>query len=482
MLKFNKPFNPFPSGKYTNVFSRGLAVFLAFSVFPFALSGCVSDTGVEPYRASKEELEAASAAAGRNKLRIGCWLPPRPHQMTTDEEAEARMKEVAESGLNMVSTHHDDLKDMGFIHRIIKAGAKYGVEVMIELNSDLSDSGIEANLNVVRETKDYANLFGYNLFDEPGESAREALTGEYALVKELAPDKFVMLNLLPNYGPQDAMAPVITKGLTWYRTYVDNFAQTGSEAISFDSYPYRSVGEYEAWSRFISNSCDLVLASRKYDRPVWGFVQDSSWSGMYMPEEEALRMLCHMHLLFQMKSYSYFLYAQPWEDDGSGFSAMLNWDGKLTRTYYRVQKNNAELANFGYRVLSYDLKGIYAERLTKEHRDAVDKSLRLTSGSCFKSVDVEDGHEIIAGIFTPRSAEANARDGYANDTADEAVYVINFSHSVRKTVTVNFKGVREYTVWGPDGIEDMGAASSLKLDLPAGDARFIEFKTFGTDG
>ncbi|MCR5056735.1 MAG: hypothetical protein K6B54_07475 [Clostridia bacterium] len=44
--------------------------------------------------------------------------------------------------------------------------------------------------------------------------------------------------------------------------------------------------------------------------------------------------------------------------------------------------------------------------------------------------------------------------------------------------TEAFKGVQEYTVWGPDGIESMGAASEVTLELLEGDARFIEFKTF----
>ena len=471
-----------------NFFSKVLAFLIAGALLPsslFALSGCntdaVVDTGIEPWTASAEQIARASELAGRNKLMVGCWIPPRPHQMTNDEEADERMKEVYESGINMVCTHHDDLRDMEFIHRLIKASAKYGIDVMIELSTDVSPAGIRANLAVVEETKDYENLIGYNLYDEPIDPHLSGLTDEYEAVKALVPDKIVMLNMLPNYGPLDTMAPTVTKGLTKYQTYVDNFAGTGTDALSFDFYPYMAGGETIAFGSFISNCCDFVLASRKYNRPVWGFLQDCSWAGMLLPEEAGLRLDAHCHLLFQVKSYSYFLYAQPYEPDASssGFDGMLRWNNKKTQTYTRVQKNNAEIANFGNRVLSYDLSGIYADKLTKDHRSCVDKSLKISRGTKFKSITTDLDYEVIAGVFKPRSEEANIADGYATDTADEAVYVVNFSRFNRVTATVKFNGVREYTVWGPEGIESMGAASEVTLELIEGDARFIEFKTFG---
>ncbi|MBQ7444752.1 MAG: hypothetical protein IJS71_02285 [Clostridia bacterium] len=56
--------------------------------------------------------------------------------------------------------------------------------------------------------------------------------------------------------------------------------------------------------------------------------------------------------------------------------------------------------------------------------------------------------------------------------------MINLNRDNSRSVTVNFKGVREYTIWGDKGIEAMGAASSVEIFLSQGDAKFIEFKTF----
>lgn len=474
--------------KQANISGRVLAFLIAVMVLaPLAvLHGCgvksepVYDTGIEPWQATEAQIERASQLSGSNKLMVGCWIPPRPHQVTNDEEADARMKEVAESGINMIVTHHSDLEDMDFIHRIVKASAKYGVDVIIELNTDLSDDGIEFNLGVVRDTMGYGNVIGYNLYDEPIEGHRAALTKEYGLVKELVPEKIVMLNLLPNYGPADTMAPTVTKGLTKYQTYVDNFAQTGTDVISFDFYPFQAGGETIAFGTFLMNFCDLITMARKYDRPIWGFLQNCSFAGMLLPDEAGIRLDAHCHLLLGAKSYSYFLYAQPFEPQTptESFDGMLRWTGKLTPTYTRVKNVNSEIANFKNRVLSYDISGIYAERLSKDHKSCVNKSLRVTSGTKFKSITTNLDYEVLAGVFKPRSADANAAAGCSTDTADEALYVVNYSRANKVTATVAFKGVQEYTVWGPGGIESMGAASEVTLELPEGDARFIEFKTF----
>ncbi|MBP5765708.1 MAG: hypothetical protein J6X47_01835 [Clostridia bacterium] len=79
------------------------AVISAVCLIPaFALliscAGCANFTKKE-WTADPDALAKATETAGRNKLLIGCRILPRPHQMKDDESAEARMKEVAESGI-----------------------------------------------------------------------------------------------------------------------------------------------------------------------------------------------------------------------------------------------------------------------------------------------------------------------------------------------------------------------------------------------
>ncbi len=458
-----------------------VCLILAFALL-ISCAGCANFTKKE-WTADPDALAKAAETAGRNKLLIGCWIPPRPHQMKDDESAEARMKEVAESGINMVCTHHNDLPDMEFIHRLIKASAKCGVEVMIELGTDLSAEGIERNLEVVRETVGYENLYGYNLYDEPVDPYFPGLKEEYRLVKELVGDtKVVMMNLLPNYGPAGIMAPEPVTGMGFYRTYALNAILTGTDVLSFDYYPYNNGDNVPSFQNLLRNFCDLRAVADKFELPLWGFISNCGWTGMRVPETREILLDDHLHLLFGAKSYSYFLYAQH-EDPGApgGFTGMLDWYNNLTDTYERVRTVNGMLDNTGYRVLSYDLEGIIAENVRKEYESALSNAVKLHRDGFLSEFD-SDGIDVLLGVFKARTAEENVNDGYATDTADKAYYVLNFDRWNTANVHLEFTGVREYTAWGSSGIEAMGAARELDLVIEAGDAKFVEFKTFAVDG
>ena len=274
------------------------------------------------------------------------------------------------------------------------------------------------------------------------------------------------------------MAPEIRSGLSWYRTYLANFIETGTDALSFDFYPYSGNpgGDAGALRGLMVNLSDMAVMSKKYDNiPTWGFLQDSGWSGMRIPERDELLLLSHLHLIFGLESYSYFLYAEI--DESSSMQGMLKWDGSTTKIYDRVKANNAHISGMGYRFLSYSLKGFLTDNLShKEDAEAIDETLRLKRDNNIKSVSSDC--DVLVGVFKGRSAEDNAARGYAQDPADSGYYVLNYDLFNDNMVTVNFRRNTPYTVWGPNGIEAMGVAKSIDLLIEAGDARFIELKTF----
>lgn len=455
-----------------------LSAVLSAILLTAAVGGCTMQKN--EITATQEELTAANSRAKTNSMLIGCWIPPRPHQMTTAEDANARMAELKASGINCISTHHSDLNDMGFLGRTLDAAAANDIKVIIELGTDLSEAGIRSNLAFVRKTMDHPAVIGYNLFDEPGDSGAAALTDELARIREITGDgKLLMMNMLPNYGPQSLMAPVIADGLTWYQTYLDTFLKTGTEALSFDFYPYsaNSAGDDGALCRMIDNLSDIAIMSQKYDVPAWGFLQDSSWNGMRTPGDSELLLISHLHLIFGLESYSYFLYAQTSNGAEGTFASMLRWDNALTDIYYRVQRNNERIGGTGYRFLSYRLKGFLTNGLSRsDFADSINKKLRLSRDSKLKSVDAD--LDVLVGVFEGRSAEENAARGYADDPAAKGYYVLNFDRFNSNRVTLNFAGSTPYTVWGPDGIEAMGVGNSVSFEIGECDARFVELRTF----
>lgn len=430
--------------------------------------------------ATKEELTAANAVVRKNELLIGCWIPPRSHQMTNEEVANERMAELKASGLNCISTHHSDLSNMRFLQRTLDAAEKNGVKVIIELVPDLSKGGVKTNLTYVRKTFEHPAVIGYNLFDEPGESAAAALADEFAQIREITGDsKLLLINMLPNYGPQQSMAPVPADGLTWYQTYLDTFLKTGTDVLSFDFYPYSAnpAGDVSSIQRMMSNLSDIALMSQKYGVPSWGFVQDSSWSGMRVPDDNELLLISHLHLIFGLESYSYFLYADTSNPGEGSFVGMLRWDNTLSDVYYRVQRNNMRLASMGYRFLSYSLKGFLTDKLSLPgYADVLDGSFRPGSDEKLKSFDAD--FDTLIGVFEGRSEEDNIARGYATDPADKGYYVLNFDRDNQSSVTLKFDTKTPYTVWGPNGIEAMGEGDSVSFDIDPCDARFVELRTF----
>ena len=464
----------------TGIIKKAICTAMCAGMLTAAAGGCAQEQPPKGRIATDEELTAANAAVKRNELMIGCWIPPRSHQMTNEEDANARMAELKASGLNCISTHHSDLGNIKFLQRTLDAAEKNGVKVIIELVPDLSKAGIKANLAYVRKTVDHPAVIGYNLFDEPGESAAAGLTDEFAQIREIAGDsKLLLINMLPNYGPQAAMAPTPEEGLTWYQTYLNTFLKTGTDVLSFDFYPYSSNSASDAHSlqRMMINLSDMAVMTQKYGVPAWGFMQNSSWGGMRAPEDNELLLLSHLHLIFGLESYSYFLYADTSNPAEGSFVGMLRWDNTLSDIYYRVQRNNERMSRMGYRFLSYKLKGFLTDKLGQPgYPEAIDDSLRLSSDAGLKKIGAD--FDTLVGVFEGRSEEDNIARGYATDPAEKGYYVLNFDPDNQSSVMLEFEAKTPYTVWGPNGIEAMGEGNSVSFNIDPCDARFVELRTY----
>ncbi len=200
-----------------------------------------------------------------------------------------------------------------------------------------------------------------------------------------------------------------------------------------------------------------------------------------MANETAVRnemlLLSHLHLIFGLESYSYFLYADTSNASEGSFTGMLRWDNTLSDIYYRVKANNERLAAMGYRFLSYSLKGFLTDNFhCLGYTERIDPSLLLSGDNILKSVDTR--FDTLVGVFEGRSAEDNAARGYAEDAAGKGYYVLNFNFDNDSTVTLHFVRSTPYTVWGPNGIEAMGTGTSVSFTIDPCDARFVELKNF----
>lgn len=418
--------------------------------------------------ADAEACKAVTESVENIELMLGMWVTPRPHLMTTQEDADARFAEIKESGINMVYSFGES-NDAALLDRMLKAAEKNGVKVMIELWRVVDESTIEANLALVEQTKNYPAVLGYNMYDEPNASIYPLLAHQYQKIRAIVDDDmFIMCNLFPNYAKASQLGISASQGsMSAYQVYLDRFmSEVKSDVLSFDYYPFKAsdTQDQNMVKQMLKNFSDIALCAKKYDVPTWGFVQNSSWSGTRIPNDDELRWLSHFHLIFGLDSYSYFLYAQPYnfESNEGVFEGMLTYDGERTEIYDRVKANNEALAGMKGRYLAYDFKGFNVSKMSSGYKASISKELYLEDFGPLSGVD--GTHNVLVGCFENEECVA--------------YYVMNFNYHFENTAILDFGEGADFTVWGADGVESMGNAKKLEISLLPGEGKFIEMKKY----
>ena len=421
------------------------------------------------WMADAEAMLAATESVPIIEPMLGCWVTPRPHLMTTQADADARYAELRESGINMVYSF-GDTGDPAHMDRMLRAAEKNGVRVLIELNRIADAAGIEANLDLVRRSMAYPAVIGYNMYDEPNAALYPVLGEQLRRIREIVgQEKLIMCNLFPNYANATQLGISGERdGMTPYQQYVDRFmSEVDSDILSFDFYPFHTdTGkDTDKIKAMLVNFSDVALCAKKYGVPYWGFVQNSSWSGTRVPNDGELRFLTHFHMIFGLQSYSYFLYSQPSDVAGGEgiFKGMLTFGGERTEIYDRVKANNEALAGLRGRYLDYELRGFLTANLSKGYTASIAEELKLDTFGPLQGA--QSKYNLLIGCFE-------------NEAGETAYYVMNFVHGLDGSVTLDFGEGAEFTLWGADGIEQMGDQKTVTFDLLPGEGKFIEMKTY----
>ena len=421
------------------------------------------------WSADAEAMRKATESVPVLDTMLGCWVTPRPHLMTTQEQADARYAELAESGIDMVYSF-GDTDDPAHMDRMLRAAEKAGVQVMIELIRIQGTNEIPLNLERVRATMDYPAVIGYNMYDEPNAALFPALGEQLRRIREIVgEEKLIMCNLFPNYANAAQLGISGERdGMTAYQQYVDRFmSEVGSDILSFDFYPFSSdtSRDTEKLKAMLTNFSDIALCAKKYNVPAWGFVQNSSWSGTRVPNEAELRFLTHFHLAFGLQSYSYFLYSQPSDTAGGEgiFKGMLTYGGERTEIYDRVKANNEALRGLRGRYLDYTLKGFLTSNFSKGYTAAIADGLKLDAFGPLTAS--ESRYNLLIACFESVAGE-------------QAYYILNFVPGLENTVTLELGSGAAFTLWGEDGIEQMGEAKTVTVELLGGEGKFLEMKTY----
>ena len=141
---------------------------------------------------------------------------------------------------------------------------------------------------------------------------------------------------------------------------------------------------------------------------------------------------------------------------------MLTYDGERTEIYDRVKANNKALEGMKGRYLAYDFKGFNISKMSSGYKSSIAEQLRLEDFGPLTGVD--GTHNVLVGCFENEDCVA--------------YYVMNFNYHFENTAILDFGDGTDFTVWGSGGVESMGNAKKLEIDLLPGEGKFIEMKKY----
>lgn len=391
---------------------------------------------------------------------LGVWVPPLYRLTETDEDADMRYKELKEVGVNMTYTHHPvhEVYNVNQLLRSLDAAHKHDIKVIVILRPG------QLGISMVEKTKDHPAVMGYNLVDEPGFGSFSQLANLRDKLKEMVDeDKIIMCNLFPNYAPDSFLGTSPTEDKSSYEVYVERYMDMiRPDVLSFDHYPFLAdkTQDNHKIQLMLQNFSIIRLYGERYNVDTWGFVQNSSWQGTRLPNDDELRFVVHFHLIFGLKSFSYFLYCQPDEKPGveGVFEGMITYNGEKTDVYYRVQKQNQDINAMKGVFMKYDHKVFMTHNMPEEYVASIDQSLRVEN---YEGIDkIESDGKLLIGCF-----ERDGKTGF---------YVMNFDYEKGTKATIRLDDKYEFKVWGANGLEQLKNGNKVEIELLPGEGRFIE--------
>ena len=195
----------------------------------------------------------------------------------------------------------------------------------------------------VKRFMNHPSLAGYFLADEPGSGAFSDLSSLVKRIQAIDNKHLCYINLLPIYGLPNQM------GARNYQQYINRFLnEVPVPVISFDNYPISGSTLKSIRPEWYKNLEIISAASKRFNKPFWGFALSVAQTPWPVPTLGALRLQVYSNLAYGAQGIEYFTY---WTPSSNKFhTAMIGTDGRETEVYPRVQQLNKEIK---------DLSGVF---------------------------------------------------------------------------------------------------------------------------
>lgn len=413
----------------------------------------------------QEEMKAMYDTTEEKLLPIGGWSTPaaglRNDYTGIEDSYDQAWQLLADAHLNYMITLEEWSSHYWTLDSASSA-YKAGIKLWYNCTADSAGSALE-RINAILNSEYADVLEAIYLKDEPTLNDFDEVKSLYdGISAGLTEHELTYLaNLLPTYATSNLIG-------NDYRTYVRNYLETVKpDILMFDYYPF--VNGDNVSSMLVNNAIAIQEANRA-GVPLYTFIQSSGFSGSAEPTEEQLRLNVQLNLATGSKGIAYFVvceYAKDW-----GYTPALTYDGKTTALYDKIKSVNEDVLAMKGVYLDYTCEGLLTANYTGLSR-------------AFKKAGCSDFLRSSYGELTGAKTSGHFLIGcFTNEAGEHGYYIVNTSTKSEGTVTLTFDSTCEqsYTLWGEDGLSDMGAASGeVTVTLAPGAGAFLRLETPSAD-
>lgn len=305
------------------------------------------------YTISEEEIMSVKGMKGFD---ITYYWGPHGLQMI-DEEF---IKKIAEAGFTSIPLEGNATMYNKIALELLE---KYGltcsalgdsrITQLVDMTNPTQEAIDKVVSEVVEDYKDYKNIKGWLIRDEPGASKFEVLSQIVHAFKKYDPERTTMINLFPTYANDEQL------GTQGYQAYLDQFVDiVAPHYLSYDHYHFLKDGSARyGYFMNLEYVRDKALASDLDPMQIILLTEHMVYADLSFDQIE---WEVNTSLTYGMKRISYFTFIldQNLLDEGWD-NACMSYTGEIYPHYYDVQKINKWLLPLGTELFDKESVGVY---------------------------------------------------------------------------------------------------------------------------